>query len=133
MSEAPTLAPVQAPPIWLTRWQLGWLGFQLIILAGCGTTAWLMQPEQFPLLWTDALGRQLLVQAAGLLILNFLAVIVGGVILNLTLGRYFDFGVPYVILAILLQLTCSILFFMPMLFVLLDGPSAIRIARTLAL
>ena len=117
---------------WLTGWQWSFLGLQflglvLVVFYMNGT-----QPEAFRLLYQDPTGVKMLGFAAGLLLVNVLAYSIGSIILNRTLGRNWpDNIVPYSLLSVGLHVVCFFFLYLPMIWVLSIGPSALLIRQNL--
>ena len=112
----------------LMPWQWGWLVFQMVLLAAVAAFSYTSNPDNFPLLWSDPMGVKMLLAAAVFLVTN-LAVFVGGSQLVNRIEQRTRHGV----LSLVLAVTSFVLLYLPVLFVVLTGPSAIAIQRNLSM
>lgn len=132
MSQMPLVAgQLNQRKSFLTPIQWAWLVFQLVMLVYAGIRGYLMNQENFSLLWRESLGLKLLLWAGFLLLLNVLAFAGGSMLLNKFLPS--RQVVLHSALLSLLALACFYLLFLPVVFVLLNGPAALAIQRNLLL
>ncbi len=119
-------ATSEARPL-LTKVQLGWLAFQLVILATVAVGA-SMQNKDFSLLWKDAAGQKMLLWA-GIYLLGNVALFVGGCVVG---NRWIGSRLWRNVLVVALAVAGSVFLYLPVLFVLLLGPAALAVQRQLA-
>ncbi|MBI3409039.1 MAG: hypothetical protein HY040_11885 [Planctomycetes bacterium] len=111
-------------------WQWCWLGLQV---AGLGLAAWVAQAvyqEDVSLLWRDPIGVKLVLSGGVMFLLNAILFLGGCAFVSRVIGS----GKPLLRagLGLVLAGSCFIFFYMPALFVVLNGPAAISIQRSLA-
>lgn len=111
----------------LTAGQWGWLAIQAAgLLAVIGWQA-AAQPDTFPLLWKDPVGVKMTSVACVVLAVHFMAQMAGYAVIN----RYARRGPGGLALAALVSVVCLLLLYLPVVFVILLGPAAIRIQNTM--
>lgn len=116
----------------LTAGQWGWLSIQAAgLLAVIGWQA-AAQPDTFPLLWKDPVGVRMTSVACVVLAVHFMAQMAGYAVINrYTRREPGKPGVTSLALAALVSVGCLLLLYLPVVFVILLGPAAIRIQNTM--
>ncbi|MCI0682990.1 MAG: hypothetical protein L0Y71_12890 [Gemmataceae bacterium] len=113
----------------LTSWQLMLFVIQPLLLLAAAWWSWATQ-EAFFLLFTESLGQKMLVQASTYLALNAVALSAGCWLLNRFCAEH---HLVRHVLTSILHAGCCLLLFMPAVWVLIVGPAAVNVLRTLAL
>ncbi len=116
----------------LTTLQSFWLSLQAALLLGVTSWQCCTNYEMVRLLWSDPTGARMGVAAMVLLLVNFLALPGGYWLLNRsssTLGQ--GRTVLRTTLTTLLSVACFIGLYLPVVFVVLIGPSAVSIQNNL--
>lgn len=130
MSVAETASSRPQVRIGPDSWQ--WALFVVEPLALLGAALWSQstQPDSFRLFWTEPLGQKMLIQAGMFLAGNVVLLAGGCILIDRCLGNE---GALRHTLTALLHVGCGIFLFLPVIWVVMLGPAALHIARTLAM
>jgi hypothetical protein len=132
MALDPTPTPAAPRRFTWTAWQLRWGGFQLALLAVLTGCSVLFNSAMTSLLVTTSLGQKLVVQSAVLLVAGLGLGLGACLLLDLTFPGWQErHKGSATAVRWLLGGTQTVLFFLPALFVVLVGPSAIQIAQAM--
>jgi hypothetical protein len=114
----------------LRAWEWVVLVVQPLILVAVAAWSQTTQPEAFRLLWTEATGRSMLILAVVLLAADAVLLAFGFSLLK----RLFRERPPLrLALTGFLHVGCFVVLFLPSVWVLAIGPSALQIARNVAM